>query len=167
VRETLSENDDSVGDEQPKERKSKGKISKNNFDDLVGLVASILLLIVAASGMREEVKPNETEINGVSEHIVKIASRHVNIQNKLTGDMLDLFGLIAIFSGWYVRVAPALQQAQPVTEYYTPEVSNVDLSQEPGAMRNAILHERAPGTANFFDQVRYNHGVNNATANNN
>ncbi len=98
-------------DEQPQEKKSKsapGYIRPQQREELATLVSSVFVMAIAASNVPDEIAPDSDEINGISEHLIKILARHVDLSKRLTGDVLDIIGIIAITSGWYARVAPAL-----------------------------------------------------------
>ncbi len=102
--------DDGETEEKKKSRSAPGYIRPQQREELASLVSGLLILLIASSNVPDEVAPDTDEINGVSNHLVKILARHVDLSKAMTGDVLDIIGIIAIMSGWYTRVAPALSQ---------------------------------------------------------
>lgn len=106
-------------DDEPKEKKSKsapGYIRPQQREELSTLVSSVFVMIIAASNVPDEIAPDNDEINGISEHLIKILARHVDLSKRLTGDVLDIIGIIAISSGWYARVAPIIAEMRKEKE---------------------------------------------------
>lgn len=100
-------------DEGEPKRKSKGApgyLRPEQRDELATLVSSGLVLILAAANVPDDLAPSDDERDGVSEHLVKILARHVDLSKKLSGDVLDIIGIIAITSSYYRRIAPVLAE---------------------------------------------------------
>lgn len=106
-------------DDEPQEKKSKsapGYLRPQQREELSTLVASVFVMAIAASNVPDDIAPDSDEINGISEHLIKILARHVDLSKRLTGDVLDIIGIIAIASGWYARVSPILSEMRKEKE---------------------------------------------------
>lgn len=106
----LASDDEDDNEPQKKSRSAPGYIRPQQREELATMASSLIVLLIAASNVPDEIAPDTDEINGVSEHLIKILARHVDLSKRLTGDVLDIIGIIAIASGWYARVAPALSE---------------------------------------------------------
>lgn len=94
--------------EPPKKRGRKPYVRPNQREDISSLVVSLVTLAIASLDVPEQIKPNEAEVTGFSQYATRIFLRHVDISGRMTADMLDAIGLIAVLSGWYARVSPEL-----------------------------------------------------------
>ncbi len=104
-------------DGKPKRRKGVPKAQRaETQQEFSTLVSSVFVVIFALSSWPDDIKPNDDEVDGVSIRITKILMRHVDISGKLTGDVLDIIGIIAIGSSWYARVSPMLKQLKAHNE---------------------------------------------------
>ncbi len=88
----------------------KPKDQSNLQEDFSTLVTSVFVLVVAAWNAPETVKPNNDEVNGLSFRVTRIILRHVDLSGRITADVLDLIGIIAIGASYYSRVAPDIKR---------------------------------------------------------
>lgn len=148
----LSEN---VSESTKWRRKQKGKSSEAEIE-FASLVSSLFVVIVAVWRAPEEVKPNDNEIDGVSNRVSKIILRHVDISGRMTADVLDLIGIIAIGASWYARVAPAIRaysstsgKPQQSAKTITPQSGNGERDDE----WITPIQQADPGLKNWLDRA--------------
>jgi hypothetical protein len=77
--------------------------------ELATLVSTIIVLLLAMWPAPDSVKPNQAETDGFSEHTCSIIVRHIDLSGKITGDVLDVIGLLAVIGSWLTRVGPELR----------------------------------------------------------
>lgn len=90
--------------------KKKGAGSPSEREEVANLILTIFVVGVAALNVPEEVKPVNDELSVVSEKLTNILARHGLLLGKLSGDALDVVGIIAVGANWYARVAPELRR---------------------------------------------------------
>lgn len=86
--------------------KAKQDRSKAEF---ATLVSTVIILLVALWPAPDTVKPNELEVNALSEHLSNIVLRHFDLSGAITADVLDVIGIIAVTGTWLSRVGPELR----------------------------------------------------------
>jgi hypothetical protein len=82
---------------------------KEQEGNIATLITSLLIMIVASLNTPDDLKPNEDEINAVSGFSVSILLRHVNISGRLTADVIDVIGIVAVSAGYWARTSKARQ----------------------------------------------------------
>lgn len=135
-------------------RKQKGKSGEAEVE-FAALVSSLFVVIVVVWRAPEEIKPNEDESNGISNRVSKIILRHVDISGRMTADMLDLIGILAIGASWYARVAPAIRQynangkPQTIPQAVTTQSENGERSDE----WVTPIQQADPGLKDWLDRA--------------
>lgn len=132
----------------------KPKEQENLQEDFSTLVTSLLVVVVTAWNAPEQIKPNNDELGGLSFRITRITLRHIDLSGKVTADVLDLIGIIAIGASYYSRVAPQLKQLQQPREAqidrqaFYRDNGNVPGSDEPWV---TPIQQADPGLKNWLD----------------
>ncbi len=134
-------------DDKPK----RGRPSKTNKQEFSTLVVSVLTLVVTFIKVDERVKPNNTEIATLSDHLSNIMLRHLPINNALSADAIDVIGIFAVSALWYQRVSVDLPRLKPGNEEAPQEIpyksnGNQKLSPEE-------LQSFSPEDAAFLDSA--------------
>lgn len=140
---------------------------KKNTDEITTLMVSILTLGVSAWKVPADLKPTEDEIDALSLPATRLLLRHVNLSGRITADVVDTIGIIAVISGYYARTSETWKA------YYPPKPKSADVpvwraqyqpEKEPQAYAvnddGTIdpVREIDPGTADFLDARSRKHG---------
>jgi hypothetical protein len=140
-------------DERVETRGRKKKTAAS--DEFATLIISVLVLILSFSNVPEEVKPNDAELRVLANHLSGLMLRHLPISSKFSQDSLDIIGIIAVVSGWYARVSPAIKELQSQKKE-TKTIQAHAESPAPARVEEKPLDpvERlSPATARFLDEV--------------
>lgn len=109
IRDIVSGDNDEPA-EETKSKYSSYNSKKKQKEEVANLILTIFVIGAAAWQVPEEVKPTRDEMSVVSDHLTSILARHNLLLGKLSGDVLDLVGIIAVGATWYSRVAPELRR---------------------------------------------------------
>jgi hypothetical protein len=136
-------------------------------DEIGTVVASLLTLMISAWAVPSDLKPNDEEINALASPCTGIILRHVNLSGRLTGDVLDAIGILAVVSGYYARTASAWRAYRPAGEAIPPRPRSVVVDRGNGYGEVHIERqegERAdpiadldPNAAEFLNKPRGKH----------
>ncbi len=74
---------------------------------VASLLTSLFVMIVVSWQAPDELKPNEDELTAVSGFSTSILLRHVNISGRLTQDVMDGIGIVAVIASYLSRTAEA------------------------------------------------------------
>lgn len=156
-------------DEEEPRIENRGRKKKTAAtDEFATLIISVLVLILSFSNMPEQIKPNDSELRVLANHLAGLMIRHMPISSKFSADSLDIIGIFAVVSGYYARVSPAIKelQAQKPKERIAPaqnrEVSDKTQNTEFSRVIDPI-ERLSPATAQFLDEVeKRNHANKNA-----
>lgn len=74
---------------------------------VASLLTSMMVMLVAGWQVPDEIKPNEDELGAVSGFSTSILLRHVNISGRLTQDVMDGIGIIAVVASYLSRTNEA------------------------------------------------------------
>lgn len=124
-------------------------------DEFATLIISVLVLILSFSNIPETVKPNDSELRVLANHLSGLMLRHLPISSKFSQDSLDIIGILAVVSGWYARVAPALKQIQEEGKAKSqPEriSAPAQVVKTPPAPADPIA-DLSPATSKFLEDV--------------
>lgn len=146
-------------DESPRVETRGRKAKTAAADEFSVLVVSVLVLILSFSNIPDEIKPNEDELSIFSKHLSGILIRHLPISSKFSQDSLDIIGIVAVTSGYYARVAPAIKTYQK--QIPQPTKTNPQQPQESAPVVVDALRAVNPAAADFLDQVEKKHNANN------
>lgn len=90
-----------------RDRASSHYVRPQQREDITTLVSSLLALLMAAWSVPPGLKPDEDEVGALASYSTRLLLRHVNLSGRITADVLDVIGIVAVVSGWYARTAPA------------------------------------------------------------
>jgi hypothetical protein len=137
-------------------------------DEFSTLIVSVSVLILSFSNMPEQIKPNDAELRVLANHLSGLMLRHLPISSKFSADSLDIIGILAVLSGYYARVSPALKELRenkPKAERIAPAPTEREVSKTaPGAATRLVddIERLSPSTARFLDEVeKRNHDNKN------
>ena len=145
-------------DDQRVETRGRKKKTAAN-DEFATLVISVLVLILSFSNIPEQVKPNDSKLRVLASHLSGLMLRHLPISSKFSQDSLDIIGIMAVVSGWYARVSPALKELQ---EKKQTEVKPIPAQVEQKPVKDLgngygepidPVEKLSPATARFLDEV--------------
>lgn len=99
---------DKLGTE-PRQRKKWVSPAKRQEQEgnITTLVTSLIIMLVAGWKVPDELKPSEDEMTAVSGLSTSILLRHVNISGRLTQDVLDGIGIVAVVAMYITRTSSA------------------------------------------------------------
>jgi hypothetical protein len=89
------------------------KKQKANQEEFNTLVIAVLTLVVSLSKIPQELKPLDSELGVLSNHLTGIMIRHLPIAKGMSADALDIIGIFAVISGYYARISPHIKKATP------------------------------------------------------
>lgn len=138
-------------EERVETRGRKKKTAAN--DEFSTLIISVLVLILSFSNIPEQVKPNDSELRVIANHLSGLMLRHLPISSKFSQDSLDIIGIMAVLSGWYARVSPALKELQSQKKTAPALKDEVKETRNNEPAQIDPIEKLSPATARFLDEV--------------
>ena len=159
VKEGLFDDDKSLS---PQSKSKSKKINETGAgeEEFYSLVVAGVVLVISFWKVPREVKPNQDEIDIFSNHLSKIAIRHLPAATQMSPDLLDMVGMFAVASSYYARVSDDLKALPKATK--TKEVEKqTDFNPANNTPKDTILNDidrKAPGLSSYLEEAEARHG---------
>jgi hypothetical protein len=135
-----------VGPSGKYHRRKKAR-AEETTSEIATLFSSLVVLALSQSSLPRELHPEQGEIDVVTNNLSRILSRHIDLSSKLSGDAIDVIGIVIVTSGWYARVSPELRErkAQRQVDQIGPLESEDTRSQSSRALEATLNEQPYPG----------------------